>query len=146
MFECGREEWPLAIHAAQGIHAVAATARLPSSDRRTETVPAGQHDAALGPTEYPRDGAQILDARGACPGRGAAADVEVCDLADHRGVAEIAFESRRFVDQRAVGSVGVGRQLDRTAVLAISRPRSSLNSALPDCNGTGRCATLRAPR
>jgi putative transposase len=35
---------------------------------------------------------------------------------------------------------------DRTAVLAISHRRSTPDSALPRCNGMGRCAMPRAPR
>ena len=65
------------------------------SHRAAEAVPARQHHAALRPREHPRDRAQVLDAlRGLARG-GARADVELGDLADRRGGAEVVDEARR---------------------------------------------------
>ena len=62
----------------------------------------GQHGPRLSPGEYPRDGAQILDAAAGGAGRGPAADVEACDLGDRGRGMEILGEPGGFVDEAAI--------------------------------------------
>jgi len=62
----------------------------------------------LRPAENPRDGAQILDPRRRSPRRWTAADVQIGDLADYRRLAEEAVEAVGFVDEAAIGAIGLG--------------------------------------
>src|ERR1700680_1360668 len=56
----GLEERPALIHLAQLSDAAALLVK-PLRYRGTESVPAGQHDAALAPAEYPGDRPKILE-------------------------------------------------------------------------------------
>src|SRR5207244_1390625 len=76
-----------------------------------EAVEAGDALAALAPAEHPGDGAQVLDAVAALARRWAAADVQLGDLVDGCGLAEVADEARRAVDEVAVGGEGPSRQV-----------------------------------
>ena len=83
------------VHLAQQREA-ALVLREPALDRRAEAVPAGQHQAALAPAEHPRNRAQVLDARRRRARRRPAADVELGDLGDRRGRAEIGSRTPAF--------------------------------------------------
>jgi len=98
----------------------------PSFDGTAETVPARQHQAALRPAEDPRDRAQILDPRRSSPRRRTAADVEIGNLADYCRLAEEAVEAVGFVDEAAIGAIGLGRE-------AISMPSSGIRSKMSRC-------------
>src|SRR5882757_9021274 len=83
----------------------------PRLDRAAKGVPPRQHEPALGPAEYPGNRAQILDSGRSSPRRRTAANVEVGDLADHRRLAEEAIEAVGFVDEVAIGAMGLGREV-----------------------------------
>ncbi len=85
--------------------------REPSFDRTAKAVPARQHEPALRPAEHPGNGAQILDSGRRLPRRRTAANIEVGDLADHRRVAEKAVEAVGFIDEGAIGAIGLGGEV-----------------------------------
>ena len=61
------------------------------------------------PAEHPGNGAQVLDAIGLLARRRAAADVQIGDLGDRRGGAEVGDEPGRLVHELAVRREGVAR-------------------------------------
>src|SRR4051812_29957869 len=83
----------------------------PVTDGRSETIPRGQHQPALRPAEHPWDCPQILDASRFLARRRPASDVEIGNLADDGRFPEVALEARRFVDQRAISTIGTFRQV-----------------------------------
>ena len=106
------EERPLLVHALQQRGALGAVAlvgviRQEGLDGAAEAAPARQPHAALAPAEAPRNGAQVFDGAGgfavSLAHGGAAADVELGNLADGRGGEEVVCEARRAVDQPAIG-------------------------------------------
>src|SRR5215208_7823408 len=89
MFESVVWKKPLAVHRPKDRHAVQGMSCDPGLHRRSETVPSGKHQAALRPTEHPRNCAQVLDPHGARSRRGTATDIQAGDFADDRRRPEI---------------------------------------------------------
>ena len=75
---------------------------LERMQRMADAVPARQHHASLGPTEYPGDRAQILDAIGLRARCWPRSDLELGDLKERRHLAEERTEALRVVHERAV--------------------------------------------
>src|SRR6516225_9309328 len=117
------EERPLAVHPLQYGHAAVWLRVEPRLDRGAETVPARQHQPALRPTENPGNRAQILDVTRSRPGRRTAADVEVGDFAEHRGLTEKAVEARGLENEVTIGAIGLRRE--KLHCLEILGPRFS---------------------
>ena len=93
----------------------------PGLDGAGKSVPAGQQHAALRPAEHPGNGAQVLDPPGGLARSRTAADVELGDLGDRRGHAEVLEKTRRVVDQPAIRPIGIGAERIHDLGVALRR-------------------------
>jgi hypothetical protein len=117
--------------------------RSPGFDGAAKAVPARQHQPTLRPAKHARDRPQILDLRRGFARGGAAADIEIGDLADHRRVAEEAAQAFDFINKFALGAVRCGRQRVHywTAIAQILNGLEQRH----DIDGEGTVARLQRP-
>ncbi len=119
VLEHGGQERPLARHlqhhllAVVGHHGIQAT---------THAIPPGQHVAALGPREDPRNRPKVLHAGTRATGCGPRADRHPLDHVDRRGMPEVIGEAGMLVHQRAIGPTARCSQVGEDR-LPLAEPR-----------------------
>ena len=100
------EKEPLLIHAPQLQQPFRLSRLREGGQRRAETVPAGQHEAALHPAEAPGNGPQPGEHAAATPPGRARADGQLVDLVNRRRLLPEGQEVGCIVDELAIGLIG----------------------------------------